>query len=142
MRPSFENIVRILEQHEVSDAELAYRLGCKRDLVARARSSLGQAPMPLPPMDVLTPETRVMISAVLTAGGHRRWIGRRSSDGVPLLDAHTTVGRVAFRMAHGREPEGIVRVSCPIKHCCEGSHLTDRLMRQDVRALDTAGDVR
>lgn len=129
MKPTFENITRILERYEVSDVELAYRLGCTRGLVSRARAFLGQEPMPLPPMDVLTPEMRVMISAVLTAGGHRRWIGRKSSDGVPLLNAHTTVGRVAFQMAHGREPEGVVRVGCKMKHCCEGLHLTDRVMR-------------
>ncbi|MFJ5038018.1 hypothetical protein [Streptomyces parvulus] len=133
MKPSWENIERVLAGGRVSDAELAYRLGCKRDLVARVRASLGQPPMPLPPVDALTPELRVMISAALTSGGHRYWTGRCSSDGVPILDAHTTVGRVAFRLAHGREPEGIVRVGCTKKHCCEGSHLTDKVIR-DARA--------
>ncbi|MCX4609494.1 hypothetical protein [Streptomyces mirabilis] len=143
MRATWENIARVLVCETVSDAELAYRLGCRRGLVARVRSSLGQAPMPLPVMaGKLTAETRLMIGAVLTSGGHRRWVGRRTRDGVPLIDAHTTVQRVAFRMAHGRDPEGQVRVGCVMKHCVEGTHLTDRLMREDACALDRAGDVR
>ncbi|MGJ3559008.1 hypothetical protein ACR6C2_08515 [Streptomyces sp. INA 01156] len=57
---------------------------------------------------------------------------------MPLIDNVTTACRVAFRMVHGREPEGQVRVSCVMKHCVEGSHLTDRLMRETARAVDAA----
>ncbi|KQW13590.1 hypothetical protein [Streptomyces sp. Root369] len=136
MKPTFENIARLLEQDaSLSDVELAFLLGCKRGLVASARNSLGMSPRPLPPIDgKMTPEVRLMIGAVLQNGGHRRWVGRRTRDGVPLLDAHTTVNRVAFRLAHGRDPEGPVRVGCVIKHCVEGSHLTDRLIREAVKA--------
>jgi hypothetical protein len=143
MRATWENIARVLACETVSDAELAYRLGCRRGLVARVRSSLGQDPMPLPVMaGKLTAETRLMIGAVLTSGGHRRWVGRRTRDGVPLIDAHTTALRVAFRMTYGRDPEGQVRASCVMKHCVEGTHLKDRLMREDASALDRAGGVR
>jgi hypothetical protein len=143
MNCSYENIARVLAAEVVSDVELAYRLGCRRNLVARVRAELGQAPMPLPvAMDQMTPELVVMMNALLTAGGHRRWNGRRTGDGVPLVDHFTTAARVVFRMTYGREPEGQVRVGCAIKHCVEGTHLVDRVMREDVRALDTAGGAR
>ncbi|GGQ49540.1 hypothetical protein GCM10010250_21330 [Streptomyces althioticus] len=143
MRGSWENIARVLEREVVSDAELAYRLGCTRALVSRVRADLRLDPMPLPVSSGrLTDEQRYMIAAVLTAGGHRRWTGRVTRDGVPLLDARTTANRIAFRLAHGREPEGQVRVGCRMRHCVEGSHLTDRLIREDRQALAEAGGVR
>ncbi|MFJ1606948.1 hypothetical protein ACIOHS_26795 [Streptomyces sp. NPDC088253] len=142
MSASWDSIARALkaEEQPVSDVELAYRLDCKRGLVARVRADLGMAAMPLPAdMDRMTPELTVMMMAVLTSGGHRRWIGRRTRDGVPLVDHFTTAARVVFRMEHGREPEGQVRGGCVIKHCVAWAHLTDRQMREDVRALDRAG---
>ncbi|MDQ1018804.1 hypothetical protein [Streptomyces afghaniensis] len=143
MRASWENIARVLRGEVVSDVELAYRLGCRRGLVAQVRADLQLAPMPLPVgMDRMTPELVVMMNALFMPGGHRRWNGRRTRDGVPLVDHFTTAARVVFRMTHGREPEGQVRVGCAIKHCVEGSHLVDRVMREDVRALDSVGGVR
>ncbi|MFF0092783.1 hypothetical protein ACFYSF_22860 [Streptomyces canus] len=133
MKPSFENIATILQNQVVSDVELAYQLGCRRGLIAQTRAALRLPPMPLPAdMDQLTPELVVMMNALLTAGGHRRWNGRRTRDGIPLVDHFTTAARVVFRMTHGREPEGQVRVGCAIKHCVEGSHLVDRVMREAV----------
>jgi hypothetical protein len=37
--------------------------------------------------------------------------------------------RVAFRMTHGRDPIGPVRVGCRTPWCVAGPHLTDRLLR-------------
>ncbi|MGW2951600.1 hypothetical protein [Streptomyces eurythermus] len=149
MTPSWDSIARALKAREepVSDIELAYQLDCKRGLVARARADLGMAPMPLPAgLEQPTPELTVMMMAVLTSGGHRRWVGRRTKDGVPLVDHFTTAARVVFRMEHSREPEGQVRGSCAIKHCVARGHLTDRRMREeareDLRALERAGGLR
>ena len=142
--PSLETVTRILQEGSgESDVELAYRLGCKRGLICRARASLGMPPFPLPVMDPgLTDVQRVMIGAVLTSGGHRRWVGRVTGDGVPILDHRTTVARVMFRMVHGREPEGVVRVGCLRKHCVEGTHLTDKRIRDERAALDATAGVR
>ncbi|MFI9418000.1 hypothetical protein [Streptomyces werraensis] len=143
MRASWENIARVLEREAVSDAELAYRLGCARALVSRVRADLHLPPMPLPVANGrLTDEQRYLIAAVLTSGGHRRWTGRVTRDGVPIIDARTTAQRVAFRLAHGRAPQGRVQVDCRMKHCVEGSHLIDRLIRADRKALAVAGGVR
>ncbi|UJV42915.1 hypothetical protein [Streptomyces sp. AMCC400023] len=142
--PSMEQLLRLLEEGcTESDVELAYRLRCKRSLIARARASLGMPPMPLPVFNPgLTEEQRAMLGALLTSGGHRRWVGRRTGDGVPILDNRTTVARVMFRITYGREPVGQARVGCAMKHCVEGSHLVDRLMREELGALDLAGGVR
>lgn len=130
MKPSWEGIARVLEEETISDAELAYRLGCKKAFVARVRADLGQPPRPLPPIDsTLTIEQRFYKLAALRPGGHRAWLGRKTRDGVPLYDHFLTAARVAFRLTHGREPVGQVRVACLMKHCVEGFHLTDKTMR-------------
>lgn len=131
-KPSFEGVVRVLQQGtEESDVELAFRLGCKRGMVEQARAALGMPPRPLPVIRPgMSDEQRVMLGSVLTSGGHRRWTGRVTDDGVPVLDNRKTVARVVFRMTYGREPEGQVRVTCVRKHCTEGSHLADRAMRE------------
>jgi hypothetical protein len=139
---SYERVAQVLLERPVSDVEAAYLLGCKRSFVAHVRRELRLPAMPLPPMDgKVPPEVRLMLGSVLTSGGHRHWYGRRTRDGVPLIDAHTTAQRLAFRLEHGREAEGNVRVNCRKKHCVEGSHLSDRRMREEARALDAAGGV-
>ena len=67
-------------------------------------------------------------------GGHRVWLGRCVKDGgTPLFNERVTAGRVAFRMQHGREPEGHVHVECELPHCVEGLHLSDGRMRAEAR---------
>lgn len=131
MKPSFESLTRILqEQPQVSDAELGYRLDCSPDLVARVRESLGMDPMPLPPHNARLPrEERLMIWSRPLPGGHRRWLGRvSSSHGVPLIN-NVSALRIAFRMEHGREPEGPVFRDCRRSWCISGPHLTDQVLR-------------
>lgn len=73
------------------------------------------------------------------AGGHRRWTG--TADPTPLLwvrKERFTVARAAFRLTVGREPVGNVKADCGMPHCVEGEHLTDRLMREHMRAEERA----
>lgn len=120
-----------------SDAEIAYRLGCRAGLVAQARAALGMPALPLPPVGRRTVAQRVAVdSSEVTPNGHRRWTGRVTRDGVPILDNSTTVARVVFRMTHGRAPQGKVLVDCTMPHCVEGTHLTDQRMREERAALD------
>ncbi|MFM9590788.1 hypothetical protein ACKI16_29800 [Streptomyces scabiei] len=126
-----------------SDAELAYRLSCRPALVAQARAVLGMPAMPQPPGRYRSVEQLVMLgSSELTPNGHRRWTGRVTRDGVPILSNSTTVARAVFRMLHGRAPEGQVQVDCTMAHCVEGAHLTDRRMRQERAAVGAAGAAR
>lgn len=132
MMPSFESIARILGEETVSDAELAYRLDCKRDLVARVREALGQKPMPLPPHNVRLPhEERLVIFSEPVRGGHRRWLGSVSGHGMPVIDC-LSVPRIAFCLEYGREPVGRVLPGCGRRLCVAGPHQTDQPMRDAV----------
>ncbi|MFE6551656.1 hypothetical protein ACFVHS_25095 [Streptomyces sp. NPDC057746] len=134
MTASWEGIARALLDAPVSDVELADRLGCKPQLVAQVRADLGQPALPVPaPSAPLTVDERFELLAVVVAGGHVKWRGRTTKDGVPIIDPWTTAQRVAFRRTYGREPEGQVRGWCPVNHCLEGLHLTDRRMREQAR---------
>ncbi|MFB7115181.1 hypothetical protein [Streptomyces sp. NPDC056291] len=146
MTASWETIAAAVRAEDVSDLELAGRLGCKPYLVARVRRDLGQPAFPAPAFPAtarparITDEARFEENAVVIAGGHVTWRGRSTIHGVPIVDPFVTAARVAFRMYHGREPEGQVRTTCEVKHCLAGGHLADRVMREqargDRRALD------
>ncbi|MFF5968163.1 hypothetical protein ACFY64_31470 [Streptomyces collinus] len=70
----------------------------------------------------------------LLPGGHRRWLGRHSRQGVPLTGRTESVYRLSFRLTYDREPDGYVRGTCTLKHCVAGEHLADRIMRQSGNA--------
>lgn len=73
------------------------------------------------------------LHAVPTAQGHVRWTGPTTSyHRTPVVNHGTSESayRIAFRLHHGRGPEGIVRVVCGTKHCVAGAHLEDAVMRK------------
>jgi len=129
-KPSFEQLTRILEEGtEESDAELALRLGGSPEFVGRVRACLGMEPRPLPSLHAkLTPEERVVLFSEEIPGGHRRWLGTVSETGLPVI-GKVSVRAIAFRIEHGREPEGRVRRACGQPLCVTGSHLSDQDMR-------------
>lgn len=137
---SWESVAHVLEREEVCDVDLAARLGCAPGFVARVRSDLKMPAFPIP-----MPDTRLArpvlerdreqfeMQSIVTADGHREWLGRRTEDGIPLFSSGVTAYRVAFRLEHGEEPEGNVRVECVLSTCVEGLHLSDRIMRERAR---------
>lgn len=139
---SWEGVAHVLERERVSDSELAVRLLCPPGFIARVRHDLGMPSFPIP-----EPDTRIArppleaereqfeAQSIVTADGHRAWIGRHTEDGVPLFSAGITAYRMAFRLQHGEEPEGYVRVECVVDRCVEGLHLSDRLMRERARGV-------
>ncbi|MEU0671319.1 hypothetical protein ABZ330_00205 [Streptomyces sp. NPDC006172] len=64
-------------------------------------------------------------------GGHVRWLGPSSHTTPTVWFAGTTYSayKVAFRIHHGREPEGLVTSGCDVPHCVAGEHVEDRPMR-------------
>jgi hypothetical protein len=74
------------------------------------------------------------IHAIPTTQGHVRWTGPTTSyHRTPVVNhgpASESAYRIAFRMHHGRNPEGIVRIVCGTKHCVAGAHLEDAVIRQ------------
>ncbi|MER7477339.1 hypothetical protein ABTX60_06750 [Streptomyces sp. NPDC126510] len=70
-------------------------------------------------------------------GGHRRWTGTREKCGTSVVRHRTSIQtayRVAFRLHHGREPQGKVSQSCEIPGCVAGEHQQDRLIREALKA--------
>jgi len=138
---SWEAVARALQNgdpRELSDLALAAEHGCSVRLVARVRRDLNLPAYPRgrrPAAETL--EGAVQQRSRPVAGGHREWTAQVSASGTPVLSwrgRHVTVGRVAFTIAHGREPEGQVRPSCTFPHCVEPAHQADRLMREAARA--------
>ncbi|MEV0016607.1 hypothetical protein [Streptomyces tendae] len=138
---SWETVARALqagEPRELSDLALAVEHGCSVKLVARVRADLG-----LPVYERGRRPVRQSLEAVFwersrpVPGGHREWTKQTAASGTPVLSyrgQHVTAGRVAFKIAHGREPEGQVKPNCPFPHCVEPDHQADRLMRDAARA--------
>jgi hypothetical protein len=138
---SWEMVARALQEgdpRQLSDLALAAEYGCSVGLVARVRRDLkapayarGKRPTRQALEDVFRERSRP------AAGGHREWTRQVAASGTPVLSwrgQHVTAGRVAFKMAHGREPVGQVRPTCTFEHCVEPKHQADRLMRQASRA--------
>lgn len=138
---SYEAVARALQDGDprgLSDVALAAEHRCSRALVARVRRDLD-----LPAYQrgkratAQTLEQVFMERSRPAPGGHREWTAQFAASGTPVLSwrgLHVTAGRVAFRIAQGREPEGQVRPTCPVPHCVEPAHQADRLMRQAARA--------
>jgi hypothetical protein len=138
---SWERVARALQQgdpRELSDLALAAEHGCSVHLVARVRRELG-----LPAFARGKRPTRQELTDVFmersrpVAGGHRQWLAQLAASGTPVLSwhgQHVTAGRVAFKLARGRAPEGQVRPVCDFPHCVAPEHQADRLMREADRA--------
>ncbi|MFD9903859.1 hypothetical protein [Streptomyces sp. NPDC059063] len=118
-----------------SDVELADRLESTPDFIARVRGELGLAayPRPLKPRKPSVAEEFEASTIVL--GDHLVWLGRTTRDGTPLFTAAESAHRVAFRLHHGQEPQGQVRVDCTFSHCVKGEHQSDRVMREARREV-------
>lgn len=71
-------------------------------------------------------------------GGHIEWTGlRTSANNTPIMrtpGVTHTVNRYAFRLRHGRDPEGPVTVECGLSHCVAPDHLDDTAGRTRDRA--------
>lgn len=139
---SRRRVAQFLKEAEEVPATVAIadRLGVDRRIVAEVRSDLGIG-RTLPERQQPKVWNRETLEALMRPlpGGHCRWTGRVTGDGVPVVDSRTTAARVVFRETYGREPEGVVRVTCNVKHCIAGLHLADRPMRQG-EALEVPQD--
>lgn len=70
------------------------------------------------------------------AAGHVTWSGRRGHQNRPIIKH---LGRVipaavvAFEQRTGRQPVGITRADCDVRHCVAPDHVLDDLERRQVR---------
>lgn len=63
-----------------------------------------------------------------TDDGHLLWTGITTPSGAPTFkhDRRTyQARRIAYRIAHGRDPEGSVRPACGIPLCVQPAHIAD-----------------
>lgn len=65
-------------------------------------------------------------------GGHVRWTGSTSHATPTVWFGGTTYSayKVAFRIQHGRDPEGTVTSGCDMPGCVAGAHVEDQPMRR------------
>lgn len=74
-------------------------------------------------------------------GGHLLWTGHLANGCTPALrhgGRVITAYRVAFRIRHGREPDGNVTKSCDVDGCVHPNCMDDRTTRQRTDAAYTA----
>jgi len=127
---TWEPIARALKTDDIGNAGIAAVLGVDAGTVRAVRGDLG-LPVFRHRFKAWTLEEFEQ-AAPLIQGGHRLWKGRFGPGNVPMANRDVTAYRLAFRLHHGREPVGKVMGRCTRKKCVEGSHLTDRLMREAV----------
>lgn len=69
-------------------------------------------------------------------GGHLRWTGSISVDGVPVFGHEQrlySAYRIAFTLRTGRQASGQARPGCDFPHCVEPRHVEDQAERQRNR---------
>lgn len=105
--------------------------------VQRTREALGlPAPRCGPPDTYASVEDAYRSNSEAIDGGHKRWAGHTDTNGHPRLNfrqQRISVRQVAFRMHHGRDPQGRVSVACDMAHCVAGAHLEDQQIRDAKR---------
>ncbi|WP_328638450.1 hypothetical protein [Streptomyces canus] len=143
---SYEAVARALESgdpRELSDRALAGRFNVEEEFVARVRAELG-----VPLFNAGRRARREVVEAAYLAhvedveGGHQRWTGTVTRDGVPMVTTRfgqESAHRVAFQLETGRPPVGYVRVSCTYPHCVARGHQADRRLREERRRSAPAG---
>ncbi|MFE5140389.1 hypothetical protein ACFRDV_22375 [Streptomyces fagopyri] len=121
---------------DLSNAEIARRLYVSPGVVARVRADLGMPPYRQAPENLRTKFER---HTTTVDDGHMVWTGQRTQDLVPVLShgskSRITARRVAYRLAHGREPVGNVASTCQYEWCVAPACQADNVDRD--RALAT-----
>lgn len=113
--------------------------GGSQTLIAAVRRAEGIPPLPRP-RPCRTPEETYALYAEPYGDGHARWAGTWAGR-MPQIQHPGPRGRgrkesalrVAFRWRHGREPEGRVKPGCGDRTCVASGHLTDRIIREQLR---------
>ncbi|MEU0059874.1 hypothetical protein [Streptomyces sp. NPDC006334] len=136
---SDEQILRaLLAEDDVSNRAVAQQLGVSERRVYGVRTWVGLPPYQRGRRPAYGSwEEAFAEQSEPVEGGHRRWTGTREKNGTPVVrhrKSIQTAARVAFRLHHGREPEGNVTRSCLIPGCVAGEHQEDRVLREARKA--------
>ncbi|MDX3239754.1 hypothetical protein PV392_29530 [Streptomyces sp. ME03-5709C] len=134
-RATDEEIAAALTGPEVSCAQVARLLRCRKDRVFRIRRELGMPPYRRGSRPTsATREEAYQARTVAVEDGHVHWTGSVTEKGIPTVGLggkYRTAYRIAFELHHGRAPEGPVlhAWTCEYPRCVAGAHLTDAWMR-------------
>jgi hypothetical protein len=126
----------------VPQSYICRQLRCAPLTVQRTREALGMpAPRCGPPDTYTSVEDAYRSNSEAIDGGHQRWTGHTDTNGHPRLNfrqQRQSVRQIAFRMHHGRAPQGRLFVGCGMAHCVAGAHLEDQQIRDANRRADAA----
>lgn len=130
---SREEIAELLRRGEMTESAIARKLGVSRPTVGNVRKAIGlPAPRQGQPPVYASVEDAYRALAVPREDGHVEWTGLRTGGHAPMVkhchDSESAY-RIAFRLHHGREPEGIVYPACDREGCVAGAHVEDTPMR-------------
>ncbi|MGW1071518.1 hypothetical protein [Streptomyces sp. NPDC002537] len=132
MSATRDQIVELLHEG-LSNTAIARRLRCDRHRVAGIRRDISLANVPAQPLSL---EEKWAARTRPVDGGHLEWTGERARSGTPVLrywPNSYSPAVIAFRIKHGREPEGYVRADCGLKHCVAPDHVDDMAARMRTR---------
>lgn len=121
-----------------SDRAIGRHLNTDPKGVAAARALLGLPKAKSGYKAAASPED-LFWRRVRPVGEHMEWDGNRNNRTTPTLrhGGHQyTAYRIAFRIAHGREPVGQALPSCGHTQCVRPGHHADKPMRDAARRAD------
>ncbi|MFG3276190.1 hypothetical protein [Streptomyces luteogriseus] len=131
---SREEIATLLRRGDMTESAIARKLGVSRPTVGNVRKTIG---LPTPrqgqPPTYPSIEDAYRAHAVPRKDGHVEWTGLRTGGHAPMVKhcrSMESAYRVAFRLHHGRDPEGLVYPACGTEGCVAGAHVEDTVMRR------------
>ncbi|MCM1977170.1 hypothetical protein [Streptomyces sp. G1] len=138
-----EDIAELLKAGELTQIEIARRLGVDRATVRKTRKALG---MPAPRLGQRPTHGSLeeAFRAHIEPGedGHVWWTGyreRRSGLAIVLhRKERVPVPKLAFRLHYGRDAVGRITHACGERTCHAGAHLADDIIRAANRRADSA----
>lgn len=118
-----------------SDKAIARELHVRRSRVAAIRQQLGLPVHKPGPTGAASYEELFWRRATPTDDGHLIWPHTTTSIRITHEGAKRSVYRIAFSLAHSREPVGQVRNGCGTADCVHPRHVDDQAMRDQYAAI-------
>ncbi|WP_328632063.1 hypothetical protein [Streptomyces sp. NBC_00356] len=132
-RAAIEELLRAGHSDKAIERQLHVSRRRARDL----RAELGLPQHKPGPTPSSSPEEVLWRRAQFTADGHLLWPAYSAEHGAWIRHGgqRHSVHRVAFGIAHDREPVGHVETGCEQPGCVHPQHVEDQTMRETYRAI-------
>jgi DNA-binding CsgD family transcriptional regulator len=134
-------LLELLQSGSMTETAIAAKLGISRPTVHKIRAEYGlPAPLRGSTPKHASVEDAYRAHAIPTTDGHTRWTGSWQNVTPIVQHRHSTRSayKIAFRLHHGRDPQGLVKPGCDHSGCVAGAHLTDTAMRRATREAAAA----